>query len=231
MDTLVKGEGKPLVLLHGYLSGKESFYYQTEFFSKFFKIYAPDLPGFKENYLPYPYALKDYSAIVDGFLDEVLKETGEKSAHVLAHSFGARIVFYLSPSDKFDKIVLTGAAGIKTRKRLSVKLKIAAYKFVKRHFHKSIKRFESPDYKALSPVMRQSFNKIIAEDLTGKLPLIDNKTLIVNGKIDKETPPKTAKIINKKIKNSQLIFFEGAGHFCFVDEPQRFNAAVKEFLS
>ena len=231
MSTLVKGEGKPLVFLHGYLSSKESFYFQTEFFSKYYKVYAPDLPGFKENFLPYPYALGDYAAIVEGFLDEVSKETGAPSTNVIAHSFGARIVFYLSPSTKFDKIVLTGAAGVKTRKKISVKLKIAAYKFVKRHFHKSIRRFESADYRALSPVMKQSFNKIIAEDLTDKLPQIGNETLIINGTRDKETTPQTARIINKKIKNSQLIFFEGAGHFCFIDEPQKFNSLVKEFLS
>lgn len=231
LTTFVKGEGKPLVFLHGYLSSKESFYYQTEYFSRFFKVYAPDLPGFKENCLPYPYSLGDYAHIVDGFFDEVLKETGYSSAHVVAHSFGARIVFYLSPTSKFDKIVLTGAAGIKTRKRLSVKLKIAAYKFVKRVFHKSIKLFESPDYQALSPVMKQSFNKIIAEDLTDKLAFIENQTLIVNGTLDRETPLKTAMTINKKIKNSQLITIVGAGHFCFVDEPIKFDLAVKEFLS
>ena len=79
--------------------------------------------------------------------------------------------------------------------------------------------------------MKQSFNKIIAEDLTDKLPQIRSETLIINGTRDKETPPNSAWIINKKIENSQLIFFEGAGHFCFIDEPLKFNLAVKEFLS
>ncbi|HBN13253.1 MAG TPA: alpha/beta hydrolase, partial [Clostridiales bacterium] len=33
-------------MLHGYMSCKESFYYQIEYLSKSFKVTAPDLPGF-----------------------------------------------------------------------------------------------------------------------------------------------------------------------------------------
>ena len=230
MDVLVEGSGKPLLLLHGYLSSKESFYYQIGCFSQFFKVYAPDLPGFKENFLPYPYDLKDYAQKVSDLLSVIKIENACKKVDVLAHSFGARLVFYLSPCADFDKIVLTGAAGIKTRKKFSVKFKIWLYKSIKRLFHKEIKSFESPDYKRLSPVMKESFKKIISVDLTDRLSKIENQTLIISGLKDKETPPKTAKIINKKIKNSTLYFIGNGGHFCFVDEPNEFNAVVKEFL-
>lgn len=230
MNVLVEGEGAPLLMLHGYLSSKESFYYQTSFLSKFFKIYAPDLSGFKENDLPYPYDLSDYAREVSALIKTIKEENNCEKINVLAHSFGARIVFYLSPDSDFGKIVLTGAAGIKTRKRLSVKLKILAYKLIKRLFHKELKVFESPDYKRLSPVMKESFKKIIGLDLTNKLQDITNETLIINGACDRETPPKTAKKIHGKIGNSTLYFIKNAGHFCFIDEPMQFNLLVKEFL-
>ena len=230
MDVLVEGEGNPLLMLHGYLSSKESFFYQTRYLSKFFKVYVPDLSGFKKNDLPYPYGLNDYCGEVAALIEEIKRENAVDKINVLAHSFGARIVFYLSPCESFDKIVLTGAAGIKTKKRLSVKIKIWLYKSIKRLFHKEIKAFESADYKKLSPVMRESFKKIISLDLTDRLYRIDNQTLIVNGFKDKETPPKTAKIINERIKNSTLYFIKDGGHFCFIDESDEFNAIVKEFL-
>ena len=220
-----------MVFLHGYLSNKESFFYQTEYLSRYFTVFAPDLPGFKENTLPYPFALSDYAAVVDGFLDEVLKISGQRKVSVVAHSFGARIIFYLSPSDKIDRLVLTGAAGVKLKKKFGVKCKIAAYKFVKRFFHKSLEGLGSPDYRALSPVMKESFKKIIAYDLTDKIPTVNVPTLIVNGELDRETPVKSARIINKKIKGSQLILIKGVGHFCFIDRPMQFNLAVKEFLA
>lgn len=216
--------------MHGYLSSKESFYYQTEYLSRYFKVFAPDLTGFKERDLPFPYSLFDYAKEIDEYLTAVIEDAG-RIPSVVAHSFGARIVFYLSPSEKIDKLVLTGAAGVKRRKKLSVKLKIAAYKFVKRVFNCKIERFGSSDYKSLSPTMKQSFNKIIAEDLSGKIPLVKNKTLIIHGENDKDTPPDTAIELNKKIAGSELVFIKNAGHFCFVDDPMRFNTLVKEFLS
>ena len=217
-------------MLHGYLSSKESFFYQTRFLSGFFKVYVPDLPGFKENSLPYPYGLEDYANDVSYLIQEIKKENKADSVNVLAHSFGARIVFYLSPTNDFDKIVLTGAAGIKTKKRLSVKLKIWLYKSIKRLFHKEIKALESADYKRLSSVMKESFKKIISLDLTDRLKKIQNRTLIINGLKDKETLPKTAKIINENVKDSILFFIKDGGHFCFIDSPDEFNMIVKEFL-
>lgn len=45
LSYLQRGEGKDLVFLHGYLSSKESFYPQTEYFSKKFRVTALDFPG------------------------------------------------------------------------------------------------------------------------------------------------------------------------------------------
>ena len=199
------------------------------FFSRFFKVYTPDLPGFVSE-PERAYSLDDYASAVDEYLSAVIKETG-KTPSVIAHSFGARIVFRLAPTDKIDKLVLTGAAGVKMKRSLRVKLKILAYKSIKRVFHVRLTALESSDYKRLSPVMRESFNKIIAVDLTDRLQYIKNKTLIINGDNDRETPPRTARVINKRVKGSQLVFIKGAGHFCFVDDPATFNITVKEFLS
>ena len=230
MNTIVEGSGKPLLFLHGYLSSKESFYYQIKYFSRWFTVYAPDLSGFKENDLPYAYSLSDYAAETAKLIDEILRRSGEKSLSVVAHSFGARIVFKLSPYGKIDKLVLTGAAGIKLRKKPSVIFKILLYKSIKRLFHKEIESLGSADYRRLSPVMKESFKKIIAEDLTERIRSVSARTLIINGRLDKETPPKTAKALNDRIASSELVFIENAGHFCFIDRPDIFNLTVKEFL-
>ena len=188
------------------------------------------MSGFKERDLPYPYALSDYAREIGEYISAVRRDTGEKPS-VIAHSFGARVVFYLSPTEEINRLVLTGAAGVRQRKPINVKLKILAYKSIKRIFHVRLTALESSDYKRLSPVMRESFNKIIAVDLTDRLQYIKNKTLIINGDKDRETPPRTARVINKHVEGSQLVFVKGAGHFCFVDDPATFNITVKEFLS
>ena len=99
--------------------------------------------------------------------------------------------------------------------------------FLSKH---KLQRFYSKDYLALNDIMKQSFIKIVNEHLDGYLSQIQVPTLIINGSLDKETPLYMAKKLNKNIKNSTLVVVQGAGHFCFIDKPNKFNMEVKEFL-
>ena len=78
--------------------------------------------------------------------------------------------------------------------------------------------------------MKESFIKIVNEHLDSLLGGIYNKTLIINGKNDRETPLYMAKRLNLGIKNSKLVIIENAGHFCFIDKSDKFNMEVREFL-
>ena len=95
---------------------------------------------------------------------------------------------------------------------------------------KKLTKFYSKDYLALNPIMQQSFVKIVNEHLDYTLNGISNKTLIIFGEDDRETPLYMAKKLNKNIKNSNLIIIKNAGHFCFIDKPLAFNKAVEDFL-
>ena len=44
------GKGFPLVLVHGYLGSSEMWCNQKEYFSKFYRVIAPAIPGFGESY-------------------------------------------------------------------------------------------------------------------------------------------------------------------------------------
>ena len=221
---------KDILFLHGYLSSGNSFYRQVDFLSRDFNLYMPDLKGFGENQnMPYPYALDDY--IVE--VQEYMYKRGIKNPHIVAHSFGARIAIKLASQNPniFNKMVLTGAAGLKRRFSLSTGLKKRTFKFLRLFVSKEkLQKFYSLDYQNLSPIMKQSFIKIVNEYLDDKLTLIKNQTLILHGKRDKETPLYMAKRLNKKIVNSKLIVLKDAGHFAFIDRPHKFNTEVKEFF-
>ena len=104
------------MFLHGYLSCKESFFNQIDFFSKNYRVIAPDLTGFGENVpLNSPYCLDDYVKDVLKLLDELKIE----KYHILAHSFGARIAIQLAKFDsRVDKIIITGGAGVKPKRSI-----------------------------------------------------------------------------------------------------------------
>ncbi|MBR2614808.1 MAG: alpha/beta hydrolase [Clostridia bacterium] len=221
---------KTIVFLHGYLSNKESFNLNINYLKKYFNCFAFDLTGFGEGKnMDYPYSLDDYIKEVK----EKLKENNIKKPHIIAHSFGARIALKLASQNKnfFDKMVITGGAGLKPKKTLKKVIKRWLFKFLKIFLPKErLKGFYSKDYNSLSPVMQKSFVKIVNEHLDGRLSKIENKTLLIYGSLDKETPLYMAKRFNKNIKNSSLFVIKGAGHFCFVEKPDLFNFTVKEFL-
>lgn len=219
-----------MVFLHGYLSSSKSFGYQLNFFSKDFEVYAPDFKGFGQNLgMEKPYSLDDYVKEFKEFLDK----NNIGCPHVIAHSFGGRVALKALAEDSqlVDKLVLTGSAGLKPKLTVKKAVRRVAFKVLKRFVKKEkLSRFYSKDYLMLDEVMKQSFIKIVNEHLDYTLPLIKNKTLIVFGKNDRETPLYMAKKLNKGIVDSKLIIIENAGHFCFVDKPYKFNTEVREFL-
>ncbi len=193
-------------------------------------MHAIDLTGFGENsFMPYPYRLSDYAKEVK----EYIEKNNLNSPHVIAHSFGARIAIKLASENNgiFDKIVFTGPAGLRPRFSIKKFCKKTTFKALKRFVKKEkLQKFYSKDYLALSPVMKKSFLHVVNEHLDDKIKYINNETLIINGKLDKETPVYLAKRLQKGIKNSKLIIYERAGHFAFLDEITKFNLEVREFL-
>ena len=166
-------------------------------------------------------------------LNQYVEKNCLYGASVIAHSFGARVAIKAVAENPnlFSKMVLTGAAGLKPRYSIKKVVKKSAFKVLKKFIKKEkLKKFYSPDYLALSPVMRESFKLIVGENLDGLLCKIKTPTLIVFGENDKETPLYMARRLNKGIKNSQLMIIKGAGHFCFIDKSVKFNTEVKEFL-
>ncbi len=193
-------------------------------------MFAPSFKGFGDNKgMDYPYSLDDYVLELKEYFDK----KGIVRPHVIAHSFGARVilkVLYNQP-DLVDKLVLTGAAGLKPKTTLKKRVKKATFSLLKKVAKREkLKRFYSKDYLALDSVMKESFKKIVAENLDYTLSNIDRKTLMVFGTKDRETPVYMAKKFYREIKGSKLLLIKDAGHFCFIDKPHKFNTEVREFL-
>ena len=226
---LQKGSGKDLVMLHGYLSSKESFYPQIEYFSKFYKVTAFDFPGMGVNEpLKEPYSLDDYA----DWTERTLKELNIEFPHVIAHSFGGRVaVKCLSRGNLFDRAVLCGCAGIIPKRTLKYKLKVKAYRVVKKIAPAyAEKKFGSEEYRTLSPVMRESYKKIVNEDLREISAKIERPVLFVNGADDTETPVSSAQIYASIVRGSKLCVLDGCGHFAHLQNPLAFHLAAEEFF-
>ncbi len=215
--------------MHGYLSSKEAFAAQIEYFSKFFKVTALDFIGFGGSEpLTAPFSVEDYAL----WTEEVLTALGVKKPHVIAHSFGCRVAVKLAALEEnaFDKMVLTGAAGVILKRSLGYKIKVKSYRAVKKLFPRfAERRFGSAEYRSLSPIMKESYKKIVNEDLRKEARRVQNQVLLIQGRADKTTPLKEAEAYLQAFPNGRLKIMEG-GHFAFVENPPLFHLITEEFL-
>ncbi len=217
------------MFLHGYLSSKESFYPQINYFSRHFRVTAPDLPGFGgSGTIPAAWSVGEYADWLEGFL----KERGIAFPHVIAHSFGGRVAIKCLARGLIDRAVLTGCAGIVKRRTLSYHLKVKSYRLVKKFAPRFAEaKFGSAEYRSLSPLMRESYKKIVNEDLREEAKRIARPVLYLNGERDRETPLSSVKILHECTAGSRLAVLKGCGHFAHLDEPLLFNLAAEEFLN
>lgn len=228
ISCIVQGEGRDLVFLHGYLASKESFYPQIDYFSRFYRVIAPDFPGFgKSDPIPTPWSVGDYADWTEAFLNE----RGIVRPLLIAHSFGGRVAIKCLARGLFEAAVLLGCAGIVPRRTLGYRARVAAYRTVRKIAPRFAEaRFGSEEYRTLSPIMRESYKKIVNEDLREEAKKISCPVLFVNGEEDTATPPSYAEIYRSCVKDSRVLLLKHCGHFAHLDDPLAFQLAAEEFF-
>lgn len=218
-----------MVFLHGYLSCKETFTAQIEYFSQFYRVTALDFLGFGQSKpLQEPFGVDEYAA----WTEEVFNALGVDFANVIAHSFGCRVAVKMAKrrGQVFDKMLLTGPAGVVLPRSVGYKIKVKTYRAVRKVAPRfAEKHFGSKEYKTLSPLMKESYKKIVNEDLRACAKQVQNSVLIVEGEDDKVTTKREAEAYLAAFPNAKLKMTRG-GHFAFLDDPVAFNLIAEEFF-
>ena len=91
------------------------------------------------------------------------------------------------------------------------------------------RKFGSAEYRTLSPLMKESYKKIVNEDLRYDAERVQNRVLLVQGTRDDVTTMAEAKVYLEHFPNASLRTLDG-GHFAFVENPLVFNLTAEEFL-
>ena len=92
------------------------------------------------------------------------------------------------------------------------------YEVFRKAFYRLIIR--KSDYTAVSGVMKETYLRVISDDLSYKLFFIKTPTVLVWGDKDESTPIDQAHFINHKIRNSTLIIVPGQGHSLQLAVPE-----------
>ncbi len=234
------GRGPEVVILHGWGGRIESVAPVTNALSSVASVLTVDLPGFGDTANPpQPWGVAEYTRWVLALMDRF----EIAAASIVGHSNGGRIAIKLGAEhpDRVVRLVLIDAAGIRPRRTAKYYLKVYSAKTVKhlgprlgplgRRMQRRIAaRMASSDY-ASAGELRPTFVKLVNEDLTELLPDIKAPTLLIWGEADDATPLADGRTMERLIPDAALIVFPGAGHYSYLDDPVRFAAIARNFLS
>jgi pimeloyl-ACP methyl ester carboxylesterase len=239
---MLRGEGAPLLLLHGWGASGDLWAPVLGPLQEGRRLIVPDLPGFgKTPSPPAVWSVEDYVRWTTALLDRI----GVEQCDIVGHSNGGRIAMLTAARhpERVGKLVLVDSAGIRPRHGPRYHARVRSYKalraaerswllpdVLRRAAGRSAGRRGSSDYRAAEGTMRGTLVKLVNEDLTSHLASIRAPALLIWGEIDEETPLADARLMEQLIPDAGLVVFEGAGHFAYLEQPQRFCRIVDVFL-
>jgi pimeloyl-ACP methyl ester carboxylesterase len=226
----ITGEGKPVMMLHGWGSHLGLMWPLAERLASLgYRIYIPDLPGFGQSAPPpAAWSVHDYTAFAVAYLNHHELD----KVHLVGHSFGGRLGLLLGAEypERIVKMVLADSAGVRSRPTLNSQIRQSAYKLMRNILYTAklnnfanrlsawyVDRYGSPDYKAAQGVMRETFVKVVNEDLLAYAARVKPPTLLLWGDQDDDTPLWQGKLLEQTIPDAGLVVFEGAGHYSYLD--------------
>ena len=215
-----KGQGEPLILLHGNGENCDYFVGQTDVFAQHYHVYALDTRGHgKTPRGDAPFTIRQFADDLLAFMDA----HDIDKAHILGFSDGGNIamIFAMKYPDRVLRLILNGAnldaKGVKPSIQIPIEI---GYRFAKVFAKKSE---EARKHAELLGLMVNDPN-VRPEELAA----IKAKTLVIAGTKDMIKESQT-RLIARSILDAKLVILEG-NHFIANKCPEAFNRAVLSFL-
>jgi len=245
-----RGQGSPLILLHGGPLDSREWRWQLEGLSDEFDVVAWDMPGCGgSSDPPEHFRTRHYADCLASFVGALDLER----PHVAGLSFGSGLALELyrwHPMIARSLILASAYAGwagslpsevVEQRKQQMLKrvampgdqfaeqwlpslLTESAHEDVVQELKTILRDFHPSGQLAL---LRAGFAE---HDVREVLSRVDVPTLLLYGDKDVRSPANVAKDIQARIAGSRLVFISGVGHMIDMEAPEQFNVEVREFL-
>ncbi|HLH32778.1 MAG TPA: alpha/beta fold hydrolase [Terriglobia bacterium] len=233
----LRGEGTPLILLHGIGSSSRSWSRQLHGLSADFKVIAWDAPGYGGSSDPVGRpAMRYYADCLRGLVDAL----GIHGFFLLGHSTGGVIAqeFYRRNSQYVRKLILADTRFVGSKATLDDRLRAirttTPAEMAKQRAPKLLSRSAPRDLvdevteimSAVRPAGYEFAAIALAEcDTRDVLNSLHVPTLLIWGSEDEITP-----VWNELPMGARCEIISGAGHLCYIEQPDKFNGIVREFL-
>ena len=230
-----------MLFLHGIRGNRRNWAGQVQFFSSRFKAAAWDARGYGDS--------QDYEGALqfEQFTADVLRVAAHFKAaklHLVGLSMGGRIarnVALRAPERVHSLVLISTSPGFDVLSLDSVKRFVAERRDAT---PQSLRRLlgSKPNHAAyqelldsVSRIHEASYQKTleasVAQDRAAPLEQISVPTLVIAGDEDTVYPPELAREMARRIPGAELVMFERTGHLANLEEPERFNKLVFDFLS
>jgi len=234
-----KGEGTPMIILHGLMGGLSNFQGVSEYFPpKGYQVLIPELPIYDMPLLKT--TVKNFATFLEGFIEH----KGLKDVILLGNSLGGHIGLLHTKMfpEMVKALVITGSSGLYESAMGDGYPKRGDYEFIKKKaqdvfFDPEVATKEIVDEVFATVNNRMKLVKTLAiaksairHNMSKDLPHMNTPTCIIWGKNDTVTPPKVAKEFHELLPDSDLYWIEKCGHAPMMEHPNEFNHILEAWL-
>ncbi|HUH98484.1 MAG TPA: alpha/beta hydrolase [Anaerolineales bacterium] len=242
------GQGAPLLFVHGLGSSTRDWEPQVKEFSKNYQVIAFDLRGHGQSDKPAgPYSMPLFASDTAG----LLRALGIEAAHIVGISLGGAVALQLAlDSPKLVKtLTIVNSApslggtpeqakaeidrrvGIVRQTGMRAMGEALAPNLFPKAEHEALRRAFIESWAQNDPrAYIDSTLSMLGWDVTGQVNTIRCPTLILASDQD-YTPPASKEAYARLMPEAQLVVISDAHHAVPMEAPDKFNAALKEFLS
>jgi pimeloyl-ACP methyl ester carboxylesterase len=239
------GDGPPIVFAHGAAVDSRMWQPQLLGLADEFTVVAWDEPGAgRSTGTTAGFALADYADCLAALIDAL--DLGP--VHLAGLSWGGTVVLelYRRHAELVKALLLVdtyaGWKGSLPAEEVEARLEGVRRELASTEFDPTLPGLFAGDPPAeyvplmqamaadVRPESMSTALHVTAEtDLRDVLPSIAVPTLLVWGELDVRSPLSVARQFQEAIPDAELVVIAGAGHVCNLEQPERFNAAVREF--
>lgn len=213
INYIKSGNGEPFILLHGIYSDSSSYNELINILSKFYTVYAIDLPMHGKSEKPKKYlTIPDFSFI----LKEFISKLNLRNPVICGHSAGCLIAMEYASRHKTRGLILINPAGsdyYNYKILLFYKLLLKTLNNFKYNPAKSVKIIKVGLYNFFKNIFNKNFWALFdanfKRDYSNEMKKIKWQTKILWAKQDELFQLKYSKKFKQNIKNSEIIIVNG----------------------
>jgi pimeloyl-ACP methyl ester carboxylesterase len=231
MHYEVLGRGKPIIFLHGWIGSWRYWVPTLQSASANYRAYAVDMWGFGDTTKDgSDYSISQQAELLDGFFDQM----GIGRIALVGHGLGALVAmnYAMTHMDLVDRMMLisfpmtreTLPHRIGTDSSLALAESLLSRSPITEPVFVEAAR---TDQKAL----HESLNDMPVENIWGAWNRLTIPCLVVSGQNDPLIPPPSVDEFQSLPENVHVIYLEESGHFPMLDEINKFNRLMADFLA